>query len=101
MTLTATATQDVRRTIQRIIGMYNPVVVAVCPSKANIMLAVSSFQSIEESFSPILLRLIIERTRMPRLLVFCQRLEQCADLYIYFRDSLGKDFTEPPDSGFI
>ena len=98
MALTATATKEARNTIIRILGLRNPKVIAICPCKDNIMLAISSFLTIEESFSPILVRLKNEHTRMPRMLIYCQRQEQCADLYLYFRDSLGSDVTEPPGS---
>ena len=62
------------------------------------MFAVSSFTSISEIFGPILERLRLERTVMPRILIYCQRYEHCADLYLYFRDELGKEFTEPKGS---
>ena len=35
---------------------------------------------------------------MPRLIIYCRRYEHCADLYTYFRDGLGKSFTDPIDS---
>ena len=35
---------------------------------------------------------------MPRTLIYCQRSEDCADLYIHLRDNLGEFFTEPIDS---
>ena len=35
---------------------------------------------------------------MSRILIYCLRYEICADLYIYFREGLGKYFTDPVDS---
>ena len=32
---------------------------------------------------------------MPRVIIYCQKSEDCADLNIYFRDELGEAFTEP------
>ena len=95
MALTATATTEARNTVIRILGLLNPKVISICPCKENIMLAVSSFLTIEESFSPILVRLENEDASYVNLL---PTQEQCADLYLYFRDSLGSDFTEPPGS---
>ena len=68
MVLTATATHDLRHTIGRILGMHNPIVIAVCPCKANLMFAVSMFKAIRETFNPLLKRLRNERINMPRML---------------------------------
>ena len=84
--------------IGRILGMYNPVVIALCPCKKNITLCVTSFKSLSETFGPLLERLKIERTRMSRTLIYCQRAEDCADLYLYLRDNLEQYFTEPINS---
>ena len=35
---------------------------------------------------------------MSRVIIYCRKYEDCADLYIYFRDELGENFTEPPKS---
>ena len=32
---------------------------------------------------------------MPRTNTYCRIYEDCADLYMYFRDKLGENFTEP------
>ncbi len=41
---------------------------------------------------------------MPRTIIYCRRQDECADLYLFFRDGLGSEFTEPYDvldrSGF-
>ena len=98
MALTATATVDARRIVGQILGMYNPVVIALCPCKKNITLCVTSFKSLSETFGPLLERLKIERTRMSRTLIYFQRAEDCADLYLYLRDNLEQYFTEPINS---
>ena len=56
MALTATATVDARHAIGRILGMYNPVVIALCPCKKNITLCVTKFKSLSETFRPLLRR---------------------------------------------
>ena len=98
MALTATATKTLQLQVAVILGMQNPVIVAVSPCKPNIMYAVSIFNSIKETFKPILLRLKKEKTKMPRTIIYCRRHEVTADLNLFFRDGLGECFTEPSDA---
>ena len=58
----------------------------------------SLYTSISETFLPVLIRLKKERTEMPRILIYCLRFDDCADLYLFFKNGLSKGFTEPPDS---
>ena len=32
---------------------------------------------------------------MPHIIIYCLRLEECANLNLYFKDGLGENFTEP------
>ena len=57
MALTATATRSLQKDIEDILGMKNPIVVALPPSRPNIMYAVGVFKSVEDTFSPLLERL--------------------------------------------
>ncbi len=98
MALTATATNTLMLSVARILGMRTPITVAMSPNKPNLMYSVSSFSTIPETFKPILSRLKQEKTQMPRIIIYCLRLEECADLYIYFKEGLGENFTEPADS---
>ncbi len=56
MALTATATKALRKSVSCTIGLRNPVVIAINPCKSNIMYAVSSFNTIEDTFSPFVQR---------------------------------------------
>ncbi len=49
-------------------------------------------------FEALLCRLKQERTGMPRIIIYCLRVEECADMYLYLKNGLGKNFTEPTDS---
>ncbi len=98
MALTATATNTLMLSVARILGMRTPITVAMSPNKPNLMYSVSSFSTIPETFKLILSRLKQEKTQMPRIIIYCLRLEECADLYIYFKEGLGENFTEPADS---
>ena len=99
MALTATATRTLQHEIARILGMCGPTVISVSPCKINIMYALAApCHSIATTFRPILMRLKKERVKMPRIIIYCRKYEECADLYIYFRDELGETFTEPVKS---
>ena len=95
MALTATATRSLQKDIEDILGMKNPIVVALPPSRPNIMYAVGVFKSVEDTFSPLLERLRKKRYLMPRVIVYCRTYSLCADLYEFFKSSLGGEFTEP------
>ncbi len=99
MALTATATRTLQNEIARILGMKRPTVISMSPCKKHMMYAVAApYQSISVTFQPILVQLIKERVKMSRIIIYCQKYEDCADLYIYFRDELGEAFTEPSKS---
>ena len=96
MALTATATRTLQREIARILGMCGPTVISVSLCKINIMYALAApYHSIAIT---ILMRLKKERVKMPRIIIYYRKYEECADFYIYFRDELGETFTEPVKS---
>jgi len=98
MALTATATKSLQREVGVILGMHNHISVAVSPCRTNIMYAVSTFSTVKETFQTLLLRLKEERLDMPRIIIYCRRHEEAADLYLFFRGGLGDSFTEPKDA---
>ena len=95
LALTATATKSLRFKVADIIGMQHLLIVAVSPCKENIMYTVSKFTSIKKTFEPLLTRITKERTLMPRAIIYCRRYEDCSNLYIFFKNGLGQNFTEP------
>ena len=36
-----------------------------------------------------------KRTKMPRIIIFCRKCEECAELYKFFYSALKDEFTEP------
>ena len=98
MALTATATRALQHNVAEILGMWNPVTVAVSPCKVNIIYAVGTYTTLKETFAPLLLRLRTERLNLPRTIIYCRRHEDCADLYLHFKEGLGSEFTEPCDA---
>ncbi len=66
--------------------------------KPNIMYSVAPFTTIQETFHPIVERLRRDKSAFPRTIIYYRWFDDCADLYLIFRDQLGADFTEPPNS---
>lgn len=98
MALTATATKGLREEVQHIIGMKSPYILALTPSRENIMLVVKCKDSLVEAFTPMIDQLSKQRELFPRTIVYCKRLSDCGDLYMMFRKCLGIGFTEPGDA---
>lgn len=98
LALTATVTKINRAEITRSLGLTNELLVTKSPSKSNIFYNKSFFVSIEYNFGPLLERLSAERLCFPRTIIYCQKCEDCADIFLYFQNNLGCCFTEPPNS---
>lgn len=98
MALTATATKTLRHSVSRTIGMCDPVVIAVPSCKKNIMYSVKAFESVANTFKPIIERLKLERTNMPRMIIYGRSFSVCADVFLYFKSQLGENITEPIDA---
>ena len=98
MALTATATNAVRCSVTRTLGMDKPVVVALSPCKANLVYNVGKYTTVVETFKPLLTRIRNDRDKCPRTIVYCQSYNMCADIYIYLSRGLGCELTEPVDA---
>ena len=98
MALTATTTKTLQRKVAKILGMHLPKVIAVSPCKSNLMYSVVTYTSIRRTFMPLLKRLREDGSSMPRIIIYCRRIETCGDLYDFFKDELGDSFLTPPDA---
>ncbi len=97
MALTATAVKTLRVTVSRTIGLQNPFVISLCPCQRNLVYAVGKFNStVDSCLEPVICRLKDKRSKLPRVIIYCRTLQDCSDIYISFRNSLGIHFTEPP-----
>ena len=96
MAVTATATKTLRYSVSKTIGLHNPYVLALCPCKKNLVYAVGTFSNVPDTFGPLVERLAQFRAQLPRVIIYCRRFQDCSDIYILFRDLLGRSFTEPP-----
>ena len=97
MALTATASKTLRLEISLILGMRDYVLVERSPDKPNVYLVCQEFQSLQETFGPVVERLRIERVAMGRIIIFCKKRHLCSQIYSYFQYCLGDYFTEPPN----
>ena len=99
LAMTATATKTLRTKVAEVIGLKDPLVIAVSPCRPNIILyAMANFTSLVDTFAPLLLDLIKQRTLFPCSIIYCRTHEHCSKLYQFFKSGLKGGFTEPPNS---
>ena len=84
MALTATATKQERLDIIRCLGLRNPTVISVCPSRPNIYYAVRDFISFNDAFGW-LLKSIASSTLNGSVIIFCPTISDCMDIYTFSR----------------
>ena len=95
MAMTATATTTTRENVITSLGLIDTVIVSSSPDKPNISYSVRVKASIEDVFTPQVDKLRAVRCRLPRVIIYCRRCEECAELYHFFHSSLKQEFTEP------
>ena len=98
MALTATATRTLRSAVIKTLGMRNPVVISRSPHKPNIYLSLAMFESIEKSLTPLAQELLDDGVCTDRTIICCKRLNDCADIFAFFRSYLGPQFLVSPTS---
>lgn len=95
LALTATASISLRVDVGRLLGMRDEVVISISPCKQNIIYGIVPFVTFEDSFKPVVDNLVNDRLSSPRTIIYCRKIDDCANLYLHFRTKLGKHFTEP------
>ena len=96
MALTATATLATRKAICKSLGLVKPVVVLASPDKPNIkFIVISNSEGIEETFASLADELQQQREMTERKIVFCRTYDACAEIYLFVRDRLGREMTNP------
>ena len=98
MALTATTTSSLRKEVISVLGMRSPIITYLSPCRSNILYSIRSFESIPETFGPILKAIEVQRVGLPRVIIYCRRYQDCASLYAFFKRGLGSFFTEPCDA---
>ena len=66
-------------------GLNDPKVFAVSPSKANILYVIISVDDILEAFTPLLGKLKDQCLDFPKTIIYCQALSECGKLYLLFK----------------
>ena len=98
MALTATATRSIRLSFSRTIGLKDPYVLTRSPCKANLIYSVGIFKTVEETFWTMADRLQHQCTAFPKTIIYAQSLRMCAEIYLYFKVYLGRNFTHPENA---
>ena len=96
MALTATATRSTRDTVISILGMKCSTIVSASPDKPNISYVVRDKRNVEETVSTLKKKLQSLRCQMPRVIIYCRKVEDCSQLYLFFLSSMKRQFTDPP-----
>ena len=96
MALTAAATVQTCTTICKVLGMSNPVVIVESPNKPNIK---DVFQlnpgTLEEAFASLAKEVQCSRQHTEKTIIFCHSYDSCSSIYLFFRDRLGREMTDP------
>ena len=76
--------------------MHKTVMVTRSPDKPNIFYSVTEkSQTIEETFKKLIEELRTAQLETPKTIIFCRTYQDYCDLYLLFKSSLGKEFTNP------
>ena len=96
MALTATASKATRKDVIRTLGMVKPVTIVISPEKKNIVYYVNEKSGeLEEIFRYLVEELRSNRTETMKTIVFCRTYQDCSNLYLFFKDSLKEEMTDP------
>lgn len=104
MALTATATKETRDIIFSTVGMKDVFTVSQIPEKENIIYSITKTTNIPSVFSQYVQELRVQRVSYPRVLIFCRTISHCANIYEFFHQKLGHEFTHPigaPDISYF
>lgn len=98
MACTATATRIVKEEVIGSLEMEGCVVISASPDRPNIFYAATLRVDVNLDFHSIITNLRNDTIHAPRVLVYCQTLDICADLYAHFHYELGDRSYYPPGS---
>ena len=98
MACTATATHAIQLEIMTSLEMNNCITIFHSPDRPNVLYEVKARTTIDYDFSGLVHSLREKVIESPRVLVYCQSLNMCSDLYAHFLYELGSASYYPPDS---
>lgn len=79
--------------MSKIIGVQKELVVAISPFKPNITYVVKEYDSIAANFFPFVQALSTQGCNYPKTITYCRCMDDCSDLYLFFREALKERFT--------
>ena len=100
LALTATATRDTLDCVIRGLSLEDPAVIGLPPNQSNIKYTVKRRTSIQQFTQMISDDLMLKRANMPKTIVFCRSLQNCATFFGIIKKQLGKNITDPPDAPY-
>ena len=98
MACTATASKSVKKEVIESLEMTGCAEVSASLDRPNIFYEVKPRSDIDTDFLPLVTTLREKSVHAPRVLVYCQSLDTCADLYAHFHYELGEASYYPPGS---
>ena len=98
MACTATASRSVKKEVIDTLEMSGCAEVITSPDRPNIFYSVQARSDISTDFLPLISTLKEKAVLAPRVLVYCQTLDMCADLYAHFQYELGESSYYPSSS---
>lgn len=98
MACTATATRSDKIEILESLEMRNCVEVSASPDRPNIFYEVKPRKTPEADLDHLLSSLKTDSINAPRVIVYCQSRDMCAELFAHFRSELGNSGYYPPGS---
>ncbi len=88
---TATVTRSIQEEVVKSLEMSGCEYISTSPDRPNIFYEVRARSAIEEDMQTVLESLKVCKAKAPRVVIYCQSLNTCADLYAHFHYELGDD----------
>lgn len=101
MACTATASKSVKKEVIDSLEMSGCIEVTASPNRPNIYYDVKPRTDTDADFQFLIDSLREKTILTPRVLVYCQSLDTCADLYAHFHYELGETSYYPPGSPHV
>lgn len=96
LALTATATVDTLRAVEKRLNLQDPVIIALPPDRPNVFYTVLKQPDMAVFVTELASELCEKRSQHPKTVIFCSNYMDCAEMYRSLRSELGPQFTEPP-----
>ena len=95
LALTATATKATFDCVCERVAMKSPSLIGLSPHRSNIYYSVHPYIDVQELSDCLAAELRLQSRKTPKTVIFCQRLEDTAMLYLSLQKTLGHSFTYP------